>query len=65
MRKIHILKSNKQKGQSMVEYSILFAVVVGVIVVAAITLIGQSLSGLYERTAGVIDDINPTLISSN
>lgn len=55
----------KQEGQSIIEYTILFSVVIGVIILAATTFIKPSLEGLYERTSGVINDINPTLINSN
>lgn len=53
----------KKDGQSIIEYCIIFSVVVGVVIVAATTFIKPSLSGLYEKTSNVIDAINPTLIS--
>lgn len=50
-----------EEGQSMVEYVILFTVIVAVIVFAITAYIGPAVNGLYRRTAQVIDDINPSL----
>ncbi|MFH1622301.1 MAG: hypothetical protein ABIA97_04180 [Candidatus Omnitrophota bacterium] len=50
-----------KEGQSMVEYVILFTVIVAVIVFAITTYIGPSVNRLYLKTSQVIDDINPTL----
>jgi len=59
--KSNINKITKKDGQSMVEYVILFSVIVAVIVFAVTTYIGPSLDGFYRRTAQVINDINPSL----
>lgn len=64
MSKLKNKNISRKKGQSIVEYTILFAVVVGVIIMAAITFIKPSLEGLYEKTSDVIVNINPTLVGS-
>jgi Flp pilus assembly pilin Flp len=47
-----------KKGQSIVEYCILFAVVVGVIIIAATGAIRPALNSLYQRTASSLAQIN-------
>ena len=46
------------KGQSIVEYCVLFAVVVSVIIIAATGAIKPALNSLYERTADSLAQIN-------
>lgn len=60
-------KSNKNEksGQSMVEYTILFTVIVAVVVAAITTFFAPALNGFYVRTSGVLNDINPMLINSH
>lgn len=65
MKKIKKINRFNEKGQSMIEYVILFSVVVAVVVVAVAAFLQPSLEGLYQKTADVIDDINPTLIGGN
>lgn len=59
--KSNIIKITKEDGQSMVEYVILFTVVVAVIVFAVTAYVAPALNGFYQRTAQVINDINPSL----
>lgn len=58
--KINKNKITNKNGQSMVEYVILFTVVVAA-VVAGVALLQPRLIGLYQKTADVINEINPTL----
>jgi len=60
INKIHKLKN--KKAQAVVEYVILFAVVIAVIVFACIYGIGPALNGVYDRTAQSLDDIDMTAI---
>ena len=46
-----------KKAQTIVEYCILFAVVVAAIVIAASGVIGPAVGRLYNRTADSIDNI--------
>jgi len=55
--------SNNKKGQSIVEYVIVFTVVVGAVVFAAGFFLKPSVQGLYQRTATVIDQITPTFVN--
>ena len=45
----------------MVEYTVLFVVVIGVIILAATTVIKPALDDLYNRTADSLDHINTTI----
>lgn len=50
--------TNSTNGQSILEYCILFVVVVGVIVLAVTTMIRPALNSLYNQTAESLAHIN-------
>lgn len=49
---------HEDEGQNLVEYALL-AGLVALVVMAAVTNVGTSISGLYTRLAGRIDGIAP------
>jgi len=51
----------KKNGQSIVEYVVVFAVVVAVVIGASFFVLRPSVNGLYRRTAETLNTINPTL----
>jgi len=55
MRKFKVGLFKKRSGQMMLEYAIMFVVILLVIVYAATTFVKPSLCNLYNKTAGVFD----------
>ena len=51
-----MLHTRKEKGQAMVEYGLIIALV-AIVVIVAITLLGNNLSNMFNSIAG---KVNPT-----
>ena len=43
----------KEEGQGLVEYALIL-VLIAVVVIGALSLLGQNINGLFERLAGTI-----------
>ena len=56
-----MLTHKKKNGQSIVEYVVVFTVIVMVVIGASFFVLRPSVNGLYQRTAETLDTINPTL----
>jgi Flp pilus assembly pilin Flp len=53
---IQALRLNRRKGQAMVEYALL-AGLISVVAIAALTLIGQDVSNIYNAIAVALGNV--------
>jgi Flp pilus assembly pilin Flp len=54
----------EKKGQMIVEYAVLFAVIVAVILYASVTFIRPALNRFFNTTSRVIDNATTTVQSN-
>lgn len=56
--KVHTFLTRKEEGASLVEYGLLVALI-AVVCIAAITLLGGSLSTMFTGISGAVDAAGP------
>jgi pilus assembly protein Flp/PilA len=56
--KFHALKATRDQGATAVEYGLMVALI-AVVIIAAVTLLGDNLAGLFDTVAGEVEDAAP------
>jgi pilus assembly protein Flp/PilA len=58
MRKFLTRLVKEEEGQGMVEYGLIIALI-AIAVIVAVSALGDSLTGIFERISGTVDDPTP------
>ena len=56
--KFHALKASRETGATAVEYGLMVALI-AVVIIAAVTLLGDNLSSMFDAVAGEVEDATP------
>jgi pilus assembly protein Flp/PilA len=56
--KFHALKATRDQGATAVEYGLMVALI-AVVIIAAVTLLGDNLEALFNDVAGEVDTATP------